>query len=90
MSLNNLTSIFVTGQICNMFEKSAHATGMIKNRKCVNNNSTHNRKSKIMVFSRDKIRNKPVIRFGDVLEVVYDYVYLGVKLNYNGSFNKAI
>ena len=48
-------------------------------------------KSKVMVFSRGKIRNKPVIRFNEqVLEVVDNYVYLGIKFNYNGSFNVAI
>ncbi len=48
-------------------------------------------KSKIMVFSRGKIRNLPVIYFGrNVLEVVFEYVYLGVTLSYNGSFINAI
>ncbi len=42
-----------------------------------------------MIFSRGKIRNKPQIKFdGDIMEVVDDYVYLGV--TFNGIFNKAI
>ena len=48
-------------------------------------------KSKVLVFSRGKIKNKPVITFNEhVLEVVDHYVYLGIKFNYNGSFNVAI
>ena len=48
-------------------------------------------KNKVMVFSRGKIRNKPVIYFGDNnLEVVFKYTYLGVTMSYNGSFTKAI
>ena len=44
-----------------------------------------------MVFSRGKIRNKRVIYFGEnILEVVFEYVYLGVTMCYNGSFYKAI
>ena len=53
--------------------------------------SINTSKTKVMVFSRGKIRNKPVIYFGDhILEVVFEYVYLGVTLSYNGSFNKAV
>ena len=48
-------------------------------------------KTKIMVFSRGKIRNLPNITFGVLpLEVVYEYTYLGVTFNYNGTFGKAI
>jgi len=48
-------------------------------------------KTKVMVFSRGKIRIKPVIYFGEyALEVVFDYVYLGVTMCYNGTFTKAI
>ena len=44
-------------------------------------------KTKGMVFSRGKIRNKPVIYFGEnILEVVFEYVYLGVTMCYNGFF----
>ena len=47
-------------------------------------------KTKVMVFSRGKIRNKPVIYFGEeVLDVVFEYVYLGITFSYNGSFNNA-
>ena len=48
-------------------------------------------KTKVMVFSRGKIRNKPMIYFGDqILDVVYSYTYLGITFNYNGTFNLAI
>ena len=48
-------------------------------------------KTKVTVFSRGKIRNIPEFYYGnEQVEVVDDYVYLGVKFNYNGSFTKAI
>ena len=48
-------------------------------------------KTKIVIFSRGKVRNFPEFTFGErKLEVVDDYVYLGVTFNYNGLFNKAI
>ena len=48
-------------------------------------------KTKIIVFSRGKIRNIPEFFYGEEhIEVVDDYVYLGVKFNYNGCFTKAI
>ena len=48
-------------------------------------------KTKIMIFSKGKVKNFPVFGFGtDTIKVVDDYVYLGVKFNYNGSFKKAI
>ena len=43
------------------------------------------------MFSQGKVKKHPVFLFGnDQLDVVSDYVYLGTKFNYNGSFNKAI
>ena len=48
-------------------------------------------KTKIVIFSRGKIRKMPNFTYGhDTIEVVYDFVYLGVKFNYNGTFKKAI
>ena len=48
-------------------------------------------KTKIVVFSRGKIRKLPVIKFGDsILEVVFEYTYLGILFNYNNTFQKAI
>lgn len=48
-------------------------------------------KTKIVVFSRGKIRNKPFILFGEsLLEVVFEYSYLGIVFNYDNSFKKAI
>ena len=48
-------------------------------------------KTKIVVFSRGKIRNQPVVKFGDtLLDVKSEYVYLGITFNYNNTFKKAI
>ena len=48
-------------------------------------------KTKIVIFSRGVVRNKPTFKFGDRnIEVCQDYVYLGSTVNYNGSFMKAI
>lgn len=47
-------------------------------------------KSKIIVFSRGKIRNLPKFTFNNIdLEVVFEYKYLGIIFNYNGNFSKA-
>lgn len=44
-------------------------------------------KTKIVVFSRGKIRNIPMFYFGNCkLDVVFDYVYLGTTFNYNNNF----
>ena len=55
-------------------------------------NLTINRnKTKIVIFSRGKVRRCPVIVLkNEPLEVVNNYVYLGVSFNYNGRFAKAI
>jgi len=48
-------------------------------------------KTKIVIFSRGKVRKYPQFYFGDmVIKVVDDYVYLGITFNYNGLFHKAI
>ena len=48
-------------------------------------------KTKIVIFSKGKIRKKPTFYFGnDTIEVCDDYTYLGVIFNYNGNFKKAI
>ena len=47
-------------------------------------------KTKIVIFSRGKIRKYRSFKFGDnTIDVVDDYVYLGTTFNYNGKFNKA-
>lgn len=47
-------------------------------------------KTKLVVFSRGKIRNKPELLLGTTpIEVVYGYKYLGTKFNYNGKFTVA-
>ena len=48
-------------------------------------------KTKIVIFSKGKVRKYPDFKFGtDILEVVDDYTYLGTTFNYNGRFKKAI
>ena len=48
-------------------------------------------KTKIVVFSRGKVKRFPMFKYGsDTIEVVSDYVYLGIKMNYNNTFGKAI
>ena len=47
-------------------------------------------KTKVVVFSRGKIRKKPVFYFGDkLIEVAEGYSYLGVQFNFNNKFNKS-
>ena len=47
-------------------------------------------KTKVVVFSRGKIRNIPEFTFeGNNIEVVFEYTYLGLIFNYNGKFTKA-
>jgi hypothetical protein len=48
-------------------------------------------KTKIVIFSRGKIRKKPVFKFGEkTIDIEDSYVYLGTTFNYNGSFTNAI
>ena len=48
-------------------------------------------KTKILIFSRGKIRNIPKFMFGgEELNVCYDYTYLGITFDYNNLFKKAI
>lgn len=52
--------------------------------------SVNTEKTKVVVFSRGKLRNKPVFHFNNSpLEAVDDFSYLGVKFNYNGKFGKT-
>ena len=47
-------------------------------------------KSKVIIFSKRKSRNMPHFYLqGNEIEIVDDYMYLGVIFNYNGSFKKA-
>ena len=46
-------------------------------------------KTKVVIFGRGKTRNKPVFTYSDApIEVVDDFIYLGVKLNSNSSYKK--
>ena len=48
-------------------------------------------KTKIIVFSRGKVRRTPTFHYGThVVEVVSDYVYLGITMNYNNKYEKSI
>ena len=48
-------------------------------------------KTKIVIFSRGKARNRPTFHFGnDTNDVCDEYTYLGVTFNYNGNFKKDI
>ena len=48
-------------------------------------------KTKIVIFSRGLAKSLPTWTFGPHnLEVVSDYVYLGIVFNFNGKFTKAI
>ena len=47
-------------------------------------------KTKVVIFSKGKIRKYKSFTFGShSVDVVDDYVYLGTTFNYNGNFNKA-
>ena len=47
-------------------------------------------KTKVVIFSRGKIIKHPHFYLGDkLLEICSDYLYFGVKFNYNGKFSKA-
>ena len=53
--------------------------------------SVNTSKTKVVIFSRGKVRNIPTFIFGkDNLEVVDDYTYLGIIFNFNGKFKKAV
>ena len=46
-------------------------------------------KTKIIIFSRGKVRRFTTFKYGcDIIEVVSDYVHLGVKMNFNNTFAK--
>ena len=47
-------------------------------------------KTKIMIFSRGKVRKLPVFTYRkNVIEIVHEYLYLGILFNFNGKFNKS-
>ena len=47
-------------------------------------------KTKTVVFSKGKLRNKPQFKFGEAsIETIEEYLYLGVNFNFNSRFNKA-
>lgn len=48
-------------------------------------------KTKVVIFSKGKIRKTPTFIFGSQnIQVVDDYTYLGIIFNYNNKFNKAM
>ena len=53
------------------------------------NLSVNASKTKVVIFSKGKIRNKPDFFYnGCNLEVVDDFIYLGVKMNNYGTYRK--
>ena len=47
-------------------------------------------KTKVVVFSRGKVRKYKCFYYGnDIIDVIYDYLYLGVIFNFNNKFNKT-
>ena len=58
----------------------------IKFKLIVNTNKTN-----IIIFSRGKVRLFTTFKYGcDIIEVVSDNVYLGVNMNFNSTFAKAM
>lgn len=48
-------------------------------------------KTKVVIFSKGKIRNIPKFSFNNIpVEVVFNYKYLGILFNYNGTFTNAL
>lgn len=48
-------------------------------------------KTKVVIFSKGKLRKTPTFSFGSQsIQVVDDYTYLGIIFNYNNKFNKAM
>ena len=44
-----------------------------------------------VVFSRGRVIHIPTFHYGcDAVEVVNDYIYLGITMNYNNKYEKAI
>ena len=51
--------------------------------------SVNHLKTKVVIFSKGKLRNKPIFTYdGNVIDIVDDFLYLGVKFNFNGKFSK--
>ena len=49
------------------------------------------KKTKIIVFSRGKVKRFPTLKYGDnTIEVVSDYIFIGITMNFNNKFNKVI
>lgn len=47
-------------------------------------------KTKLIIFSKGKIRRFKTLNFGEnEIDVVEDYIYLGTKFKYHGTFHKA-
>ena len=48
------------------------------------------KKTKILVLSR-KVKRFSMFKYGDnTIEVASDYIYLGITMNFNNKFNKAL
>ena len=59
--------------------------------KIVVNTDQSKEKTKIIIFSRGKVRNIPNFTYGnDPIDVVFEYTYLGIRFKFNGEFDVAI
>ena len=47
-------------------------------------------KTKVVIFSKGKTRNKPdfIYEGSKLLDIVDEFIYLGVKMSYNGTYKK--
>ena len=53
--------------------------------------SVNTEKTKVVIFSKGKLRKKPTFEFDNKnLEMVDEYKYLGIIMNFNGKFNVAV
>ena len=47
-------------------------------------------KTKIVIFSRGKVRKRPLFTYNGIpIEIVDEFIFLGTLFNFNGKFNKA-
>ena len=53
--------------------------------------SVNTEEKKVVIFAKGKLRKKPTFKFDNKnLEIVDEYKYLGIIMNFNGKFNVAV
>ena len=58
---------------------------------CIYKLTVNIKKTKIIVFSRGKVKRFPTFKYGDnTIEVVSEYIYFGITMNFTNKYNKAI